>query len=244
MTARYGGLALSTGIVLAIVAALLFPGGVIIDPVDQTDFPLAVAAMGDAPALTHTMAFLTIVAMLLQIFGALGLYHLASGQAGLGGTLLRFGVVASIIEWSIILMATGMRHFVTHLMQRGANAPDGSELQLTFQNSALAVHIDMLAVILAFIALFPIASMLVGLGLVGRFPTMNVFKVAAYGLILSGAAGLINFLVAMYASGSDPLTFLMVNNILLYIAAACLFAVGVGMYQSRSGLTEQVSPSS
>ena len=238
MTTRYGGLALSTGIVLAIVAALLFPGGAVIDPVDQTDFPLAVAAMGDAPILTHTMAFLTIVAMLLQIFGVLGLLPLATRQGGLGGTLLQFGIVTSIIEWSIILVAMGMRHFVTHLMQRGANVPDGSELQLAFQNSALAVHTGMLATILAFIALFPIASMLVGLGLVGRFPTMNVFKVASYGLILSGAAGLINFLAAMFSSRPEPWTFLIINNVLLYIAAACLFAVGIGMYQSRSGLTE------
>ena len=79
MTARYGGLALSAGIVLAIVAALLFPGGPVIDRVDQTDFRVAVEAMGEAPSLTHTMSFLTIVAMLLQIFGAIGLFHLASG---------------------------------------------------------------------------------------------------------------------------------------------------------------------
>ena len=238
MTARYGGLALSTGIILAIVAAILFPGGPIIDRVDQTDFRIAVAAMGEDPALTHTMSYLTIVAMLLQIFGAVGLYHLASGQAGLGGTLLKFGAVASIIEWSLILMATGMRHFVTHLLQRGANAPDGSEIQLAFNNGALAVYTDMIGVLVAFIALFPLASALVGLGLVGRFPTMNVFKIAAFGLIVAGAAGLVNFLVAMYTSGPDPWTFLIISNVLLNISAVCLFIMGVGMYQSRRGLAE------
>ena len=238
MTARYGGLALSTGIVLAIVAAFMFPGGPIIDRVDQTDFRVAVAAMGEAPVLTHTMSYLTIVAMLLQIFGAMGLYQLASGQAGLGGMLLKFGAIVSIIEWSIILVATGMRHFVTHLLQRGAHAPDGSEIQLAFNNGALAVYTDMVGVLVAYIALFPIASALVGLGLVGRFPTMSVFKIAAYGLILSGAAALVNFLVAMYTSGLDPWIFLITSNVLLNIAALCLLITGIGMYQSRRGLAE------
>ena len=132
--------------------------------------------MGEAPALTHTMSFLTIVAMLLQIFGAVGLFHLASGQGGLGGTLLKFGAVASIIEWSIIILATGMRHFVTHLLQRSANAADGSEIQMGFNNAALATYVDMVGVFVAFIALFPIASALVGLGLIGRFPTMSVLQ--------------------------------------------------------------------
>lgn len=239
MTARYGGLALSIGIVLAIVAALLFPGGPVVDRVDQTDFSVAVQAMGEAPSLTHTMSFLTIVAMLLQIFGAVGLFHLASGQAGLGGTLLKFGAIASTIEWSIILIATGMRHFVTHLLQRGAYAADGSEIQIAFNNGALFVYTDMIGLLVAYIALFPLASALVGLGLVGRFPTMSLFKIAAYGLIVAGAAGLVNFLVAMYTSGPDPWTFLIISNVLLNIAALCLFVIGIGMYQSRRGLAEQ-----
>ena len=245
MTAKYGGLALSTGIILAIVGALLFPGGPVIDRVDQTDFRVAAAAMGEAPALTHTMSYLTIVAMLLQIFGAVGLFHLASGQGGLGGTLLKFGAVASIIEWSIILMATGMRHFVTHLLQRAENAADGSEIQMGFNNAALAVYTDMMGVFVAFIALFPIASALVGLGLVGRFPTLSVYKIAAYGLIVAGAAGVVNFLVAMYMSGPDPWAFLIISNVLLNVAALCLLVTGIGMYQSRVGLAEEpeeVSP--
>ena len=245
MTAKYGGLALSTGIVLAIVAAMLFPGGPVIDRVDQTDFSVAAATMGEAPTLTHTMSFLTIVAMLLQIFGAVGLFHLASGHGGLGGALLKFGAVASIVEWSIIILATGMRHFVTHLLQRGANAADGSEIQMGFNNAALATYVDMIGVFVAFIALFPIASALVGLGLVGRFPTMNLYKLAAYGLIVAGAAGLVNFLVAMYTSGPDPWAFLIISNALLNIAALCLFVTGIGMYQSRVELAEEpeeVSP--
>jgi len=185
------------------------------------------------------MSFLTIVAMLLQIFGAVGLFHLAIGQGGLGGALLKFGAVVSIIEWSIIILATGMRHFVTHLLQRGANAADGSEIQIGFNNAALAVYVDMVGVFVAFIALFPIASALVGLGLVGRFPSMSVYKIAAYGLIVAGGAGLVNFLVAMYMSGPDPWAFLIVSNALLNIAALCLLVTGIGMYLSRVGLAEE-----
>ena len=43
---RAGGLAVMAGMVLTLVASLFFPGGPIIDPVDQTDFPAAVRRFG------------------------------------------------------------------------------------------------------------------------------------------------------------------------------------------------------
>ena len=53
--------------------------------------------------------------MLLMSFGLLGLYQLATRQGGLSGTLLRFGIFVSIIEWSSIVVGMGMRHHIAHL---------------------------------------------------------------------------------------------------------------------------------
>jgi hypothetical protein len=115
MTIRYAGIALMVGVVLALVAPLFMPGYTLISPVDQTDFPAARDALGDSAVLAQWMTFLTLISLLLS-FGFLGLYPLASRQAGLGGKLLQFGIIATLIEWSILIIATGMRHFEIHLM--------------------------------------------------------------------------------------------------------------------------------
>ena len=144
MTIRYAGIALMVGVVLAFVAPLFMPGYTFINPVDQTDFPAALDALGDSAVLAQWMTFFTLISLLLMSFGFLCLYPLASRQAGLGGRLLQFGIIATLIEWSILIIATGMRHFEIHLMQRGRNlATDGSQSAADFEVAALAVHIDM-----------------------------------------------------------------------------------------------------
>ena len=67
---------------------------------------------------------------------------------------------------------------------------------------------------------------------------MNLSKIAAYLLIVSGVGGLIAYLLAML-TGSDPLFFLMVFNILLLIGSIGLIGVGIGMFQGSEGLTEE-----
>ena len=233
MATRYAGFSLAAGVILAFVSSYLHPGNTLINPVDQTDFPQAVAAIGDAANLSHVMT------LLLMSFGLLGLYPLAARQGGLGSAILRFGIFASILEWSCIVVGMGLRLFVTHLTQRAANAPDGSELQALIESNALAIHTNSVAVLLTFVALFPLASMSVGLGTAIRIQTMNVFKIASYGLVLFGAAGLINFLIALFAGADAPNTYFALNSVFLSLSAICLLAVGVGMYQGRSGLTEE-----
>ena len=95
--------------------------------------------------------------MLLMSFGLLGLYQLATRQGGLSGTLLRFGIFVSIIEWSSIVVGMEMRHYIAHLTQRMAEVPDGSEQQTELQNSALTIYINMAAVLVVFVTLCPFA---------------------------------------------------------------------------------------
>ena len=239
MTVRYAGIALMVGVILGFVVPLFTPGYTLINPVDQTDFSAARDAMGDSAVLAQWMTFLTLISLLLMSFGFVGLYPLASRQAGLGGRLLQFGIIATLIEWSILIIATGMRHFEIHLMQRSGLAPDGSQTAAEFEAAALAVHIDMMAVTLAFVALAPLASSMFGIGLSRRFASMDLLKVACYILVAGGLVGLVNFLFAMSAPDAGLQALLLVNTIVLYIQGVCLIIVGYGMYGGREELSEE-----
>ena len=48
-----------------IVASFFYPGGPFINPVNQTDFPAAIAALGDQPNLGHVTTMLAVAGMLL-----------------------------------------------------------------------------------------------------------------------------------------------------------------------------------
>ena len=161
----------------------------------------------------------------------------AGRPAGLGGRLLQFGIIATIIEWSILIVATGMRHFEIHLMQR-RSLEAGSELEAVFEAAALAVHVDMTAVTMAFVALVPLASSIFGLGLVKRFASMDLFKAACYVLVAAGLVGLVNVLFALNAPEAGIQSLLFVNIIVLYIQGTCLIIFGYGMYQGRRELAE------
>ena len=241
MTTKYPGLALMAGVALGFVGPLLLPGNAIINPVDQTDFPLAVQALGDSAVLAQWMTFLTLVSLLLMSFGLLGLFPLASQQPGLGGRLLQFGIIASVIEWSVLIVAAGMRHFSIHLTQRADMGDHGSLSSADFTLGALGVHTEMIAVTLTFVALFPLASMLVGLGLSHRFGSMGVYKIASYLLVLGGLVGLFNFLVSINAPDVGLDLLLYVNTVALYVGGVCLFIMGFGMYRGRDELAGQAS---
>ena len=239
MAIRHSGLSLAAGVVLAIVSSLFHPGNVLINPVDQTDFIAAVGAIGEAPVLSHLMTLLYIISMLLLSFGLLGLYPLAARQGTLGGTLLRFGIFVSILEWSSIVVGMGMRHYATHLIQSATKVPAGSELQAALHSTALVVYTNMSAVLVVFVTLFPFASFFLGLGLIGRIQDLNASKIASYGLALFGFGGLVNFIIILFAGLDDPLGLIVVNNIFLFITSICLFIVGLGMYRGHSGLAEE-----
>ena len=239
MTIKYAGLALIVGVLLAFVAPVFMPGYALVDPVDQTDFAAARDALGGGAILAHWVTFISLISLLLMTFGFLGLYPLASRQAGLGGKLLQFGIIASFIEWSILIVANGMRHFVIHLMQRSEMAAEGGPSPVEFEAAALAVHTDMVGVTLAFVALFPLASITVGLGLSQRFGSMDLYKGAAYVMAAAGLVGLVNFLFAMSAPGAGVESLLLINNLALYVGGICFLVIGYGMYKGRAELAEE-----
>ena len=241
MTTRYAGIALMASIVLVFVSSLFLPGNTFISPVDRTDFPASLRVLGDSAVLAHWMTFMELISMLLMSFGLLGLYPLARRQAGLGGSLLQFGIIVSVIEWTILIVAAGMRHFVIHLMQRSQLPPDGSLSAADFQAAALDVYINMAGIIMTLMALFPLATIMVGIGLSSRFASMGLLKITSYVLAATGLVGLVNFLIALNAPQVGIIPLVMANSAVLTISGICLFIIGLGMYQGRSELSDEVS---
>lgn len=239
MTLRHAGLALMVGVILAFVAPLFMPGYAFIDNVDQTDFPVALDALAGSPVLAQWMTFLTLIAMLIMSFGLLGLFPLAGWQPGLGGRILQFGIIATIIEWSIVVIASGMRHFEIHLLQRSQLGAEGSMTAVNLESAALAAHFEIASVTMAFVALAPIASSLVGYGLSKRFDSMNPSKFACQLLLVSGLIGLGNFLFALNSPDLGIQSIMFVNTLILYIQGVCLILIGYGMYTGRKELSEE-----
>ena len=230
---RLGGLALIIGVVLLFLASLVFPGGVLLDPVDQTDFPVALAAMADNASLAHLSSMLSIIGMFLYAYCALT-WHRLPRQTVLGSSLLRLGVLASLFGWALYAIAMGMRHFAVHLLQRGMQS--GAD-QAYYTDLALSVYAPMAGIIIALVAVYPVASILVGLGLASRFGSMCIFKLASYGLVLMGVLASINFLVLQHVPEIDPVVLLRVDNGMLAFGSLCFVVIGLGMYRGHSDLT-------
>ena len=232
---KLGGLALIVGVILLVLASLLFPGGVLLDPVDQTDFPVALETMADNASLAHLASMLSIIGMFLYAFCALTWLRLPR-QTGLGSSLLRLGVFASLFGWALYAIAMGMRHFSIHLMQRGMQS--GAD-EAFFADLALSVYAPMAGIVIALVAVYPVASVLVGLGLASRFGSMSIFKLASYGLVVMGVLATINFLVLQHVPDIDPVVLLRNDNGMLAFGSLCFVIIGLGMYQGQSDLTSE-----
>ena len=205
MATKYPGLALMAGMVLIMLTSMLLPW----------------------------MTFMTIISLLLMSYGLLGLYPAASQQAGFGGRMLQFGIIISVIEWSILIIVGGMRHFVIHMMQRSELPADGSLTSADFEQVALGIHTTMTSVGLTLYALFPLASILLGIGLSKRFDSMGIYKSSSLILAIGGVLGLIIFLTAMNAPDFGLSTMLNINNTVLSIMSITLIIIGYGMYRER-----------
>ncbi len=233
---RLAGLALIAGVVIAMVGSIIFPGGPIVDSVDQTDFVGAIEALAANPGLGHLTTLMVILGMLLHGYGLLGLFGLVRGGEGFQGPGLRFGIIVSLFGWGLFTLSLAKRHMVIHLTQR-ADSADTASLQEFFDSAALTGHVEMSGLVLGFIAIYPFGSALTGLGLAPRFDRMDVFKVACYGLVLVGVVGFLNFIYALFVPDTDLVLHLLINNLVLMVGSVCLLVVGLGMYRGRGELT-------
>ena len=231
---RIGGAALMAAVVLMVVAPLLQPGGPLINPVDQTDFALAIEAMADNASLTHLATMLTIIGMLLYGLSFMTLLRLPR-QSGMSDLALRAGILLSMFGWGVFVIAMSMRHMTIHLMQRGMG--ESPMPQAAFEGLALNVYTAMAGVVITQVAVYPVASFLTGWGLASRMREMSIFKLASCGLMLMAILGFANFLVVQHATGIDVEILLWINTSLLWFGSICLFVIGWGMYTGRGELS-------
>lgn len=230
---RLGGLALLVGVAFSILASFLQPGGVL-DPVDQTDFKVALEAAAAKASFSHLSSMLSIGGMFLYGYGAFAWLRLA--RQGPGGTWLRLGAYVSVFGWSLYLVAMGMRQFSVHLMQRGMQP--GAD-QAMYESLAVNSYAAMAGIVVALVSVYPVGSILVGIGLSSRFDSMSIFKVASYGFLVVGVVGAINHLVLQHVPTIDPMVLLTNDNGMQALGSLCFVVIGLGMYRGRSELTSE-----
>ena len=232
---RSAGIALIAGLLLGFLSSAFYPGGAIIDPVEQSDFFAVITVWTDNSNLTHTLTLTFIVAMLLEAYGLLGLFRLLGRQSGFANGALLFGLTASLFTWGVFIVGMGMRHIVVHIMHHELGA--GPETQADLEILAATVYTAMAGVHFAFLAVSPIATLFTGIGLASRFEDMNIYRLAIYGLILSGLVGIIHFAVVQQLPNADLTQFAWTSALFLLFSSVCLLLVGVGMVQERYEFT-------
>lgn len=235
---RSGGLALVAGVILALLVSLFSPGGALVDRVDGFDFPTIVTAMADNPSVTHITTLGLTFALLLHAYGLLALFRLPPRQ-GFGDSALRFGIVASVIGWVLLIVEAATRHMVVRIVEQGIGTGTGQDVQPQLDDLALAVFSTGAAIHFAFIAVSSVAALMLGVGLAARSRGLNVYGLAAYAMALVGVAGLFNLLVLQHFEGIDLLIFALVSNGVLTVGAICFFIFGVGMYRGSSEFAPQ-----
>ena len=235
MTNRLAGKALIVGVVLLLAGILFTPGGPIIDSVDQTDFVAAINALADNSPLSHTMTLLMIFGVLLMAFGVMPLFRLTGGQRTMAGLALWTGLLGMIIAWSVFIIQIATNHMVVHIMDTGVGSGTGAGQQAMLQDLALAVYSVGGTLHIAFLSISCLASILLGLGIVSRFAEMNLFKAAAYGLVLVGILLLLNLLVIQHFD-IELSVLILISSGSLFLGLVCYFVLGIALFQGREEL--------
>ena len=235
MTNKLAGKALILGVILLLAGILFMPGGPILDSVDQTDFVAAVNALADNSPLSHTMTLLMIFGVLLMAFGVMPLFRLTGGQRKLSGLALWTGLIGMIIAWGVFIMQAATNHMVVHILDNGIGAGTGAAQQAMLQDVAVSVFSMGGTLHIAFLSISCLASIALGLGIVSRFAEMNLFKAAAYGLMLVGILLLANLLVVQHFDIALGVLVL-ISSSSLFLGLVCYFVLGIALYQGRQEL--------
>ncbi len=234
---KSAGLGIMVGIVLLLIGSVFYPGGLLIDPVDQTDFGAALGALSANASLAHFVTMVSAIGMLLYGYGFFTLLRQIRQQQTMSDLALRFGIVISMFGWGIFLLGMGMRHGVIHFLQRSAMESGADATALG--DLALVCHAVTIGLILAFLITYPVGSSLLGISLAPRFSGMNVYKLASFGLVAVGLAGFINYLIVQHAASTSVEALLLSNNLTLFVGAIFLSIIGLGMYRGRSELNTE-----
>lgn len=224
------GLAIILGVILAMVASLITPG-VIIDSVDQTDFPEAIEALADNSLLTHASTLIYMLGIVLQAFGLFAVFRTTEGRTGLANSLVRFGVVAAMVHYGIFIIALTTRHMTAIVLDHGVGLDAAQEETL-----ALTLHGTGAALQFGFLAISGVSSMILGAGLAARFGKLDLFKGASLLFVLTGLVALLNVVIGQHAAGDEFEVIAIISIVFLWVAALCVLIFGIGVWQGRDEL--------
>ena len=91
----------------------------------------------------------------------------------------------------------------------------------------------------AFVIVSSVSGVILGLALARRFDTLNVYAAACWVFFLAGVAGLLNVFIGQQAEAA-PEAFVIVSNLVLFVAAIALLVIGIGVTRSERELVPEM----
>ncbi|MDE2938404.1 MAG: hypothetical protein OXR67_05745 [Chloroflexota bacterium] len=231
---KSAGLALMGGVILSIPAFLFHPGGIFISPVDLNDFPATIAVLSDYASLTHVITMVMVLSLFLESYGFFALTRIRSRVGSLSGYALRFGVIGMLFSYGALALELGTRHMVVHIATHGVTGQAGVDPALGLPDLALTVYAAGIGLHVTFLFVSALAALCLGLGLAAHFATLNIYRIAGYGVALVGVAGLVNVVLVQHFHGVDFALLAIITNLVLLIGTIWLFIIGLGLYKGIS----------
>ena len=221
------GWALILAVVIGVIASLLTPGGLIIDPVDSATFAEAAGVLGDNSSMAQAMTFLFVVSVMLYWFGLHSLHRAFSGSS-LTDRVSRFALNIFLLGYAFLIVELSVRHILIHVLAHGigGTAAEEQTLGTTLFAAAAGIHI-------AFLYVTSIGSAIFASTLARRCTGMSIFKLAAAGLAVTGFATFIVLMIAEHVPGIDLHGVAIASNAVLLFGALCILVIGKGIIQGR-----------
>ena len=235
---KAAGVAIVGGLAVLMIALILYPGGWVVDATSSLDFQSTIDAMVENDNLSHAVFFAVIIACLAISYGILSFWRLSDS----GDSLLRFGVLLNLFHYGIYILTMGMRHMLVAIAQHqndievdgvAASAQQINDYLVMLQATSGGLHY-------AFAVVSSVSGVILGLALARRFGSMNVYAGACWAFCLAGVAGLLVALIGQQAEVA-PAAFVVASNLVLFIAAIALFAIGVGVLRGERELVPEGS---
>lgn len=231
---KSAGLALMAGVIISIPAFLFHPGGIFIAPVDLNDFPATIRVLTEYASLTHIITMMMVLSLFLESYGFFALTRIRSRAGSLSGAALRFGVIGMLFSYGALALEFGTRHMVVHIITHGVTGEGSTDPSLALPDLALTIYTAGIGMHITFLLVSALAALLLGLGLAAHFATLNIYRIAGYGMALVGVAGLVNVILVQHFHGVDFALLAIITNLVLLIGTIWLFIIGVGLYKGIS----------
>ena len=221
------GWSLVVAVVIGLVASLLTPGGILIDPADSASFGEAAGVLGDNAELAQAATFLFVISVVLYWFGLHSLNR-AFSSGSVMDRVSRFALNVFLVGYALLIVELSFRHVLTHVLAHGVGGTAAEEraMATTLFAAAAGIHF-------AFLYVTSIGSTIFGYGLVRRCSDMSIFQLAAWGLALTGLLSIVALMIAEHVPAIDLHGVAVFSNVVLFFGSICILAIGVGIMKGR-----------